>query len=83
MSLPLNYDAYFEYLLFNGGAGVLLPHFGLLDPFGNSTSRIELPKTLPPSFAGVKLHHAFVAYDMFGGAGFTFASNPVPLLILP
>ncbi len=82
-TIPLVSDIYFNHLLYNGGAGVLLPHFGLLDPFGNSTSRIQLPTTLASAFVGTTLYHSYITLDIFGFGSPSATSNAVPLLLVP
>jgi hypothetical protein len=92
LNLPLNVDAYFNYLLGQlpnqpGGIapmpGSTFGESGFLS--GTHAVRVRVPPGSDPSFVGLTLHHAFVTFD-FGPAGLgalVFVSNAVPLTLVP
>jgi len=79
--LPLNYDGYFEITLFQPK----IPSFGnfksSLDANGQSTASLTVFPGLDPTLAGVTLHHAFIATEIFGLVH--FASNAIPVVLVP
>ena len=42
-----------------------------------------LPAGADPALAGLTLNHAFAVLDLFGGGAVVFASNAVPLTLVP
>lgn len=77
LSLPLNPDSYTNAALSLAGSAPFLGFVGALDANGTGTATFSLPPALGPGFLGLELHHAFVAFDLLGGTGPTFVSNPV------
>lgn len=74
--VPLNFD---DFLLFTISGD---PHFmnfaGTLDLLGRASASISTLGPLPPGFAGFTAHFAYVVL-----APLDFASNPVPLTVIP
>ena len=77
--LPLNMDAYLLLTALHPTAGWLTRSVGALDHGSRATAVFVLPAGMPASLSGVTLHHAFVLF----GDGVVFASNPVPLMLVP
>ena len=79
--LPLNFDGYFEVTLFQPK----IPSFGgfkfSLDANGQSTASLTVFPGLDPTLAGITLHHAFIATEIFGLVH--FASNAIPVILVP
>ena len=78
--LPLNVDAWFLSTLTNPTLQALFGTFGLLDASGRGTAMLILPPGLVPG-GGVTAHHAFVVVPTM--TPIDFASNAVPLFVLP
>jgi hypothetical protein len=78
--VPLNPDGYLHLTLTGASQGHLVGTLGFLDAEGRATARIALPAGSPPSWAGLALDHAFVA---FAGAAPTFASGSTPVVLVP
>jgi hypothetical protein len=80
--LPLEIDAYSFLLLDLSVAPPLTPSIGLLDAQGRGNVAFTLaPGATNPSFAGLTVHHAFVAFDFFFAP--LFVSNAVPVELVP
>ena len=80
--LPLEIDAYSFLLLDLSVAPPLTPSVGLLDAQGRGNVAFTLaPGATNPSFAGLTVHHAFVAFDFFFAP--LFVSNAVPVELVP
>ncbi len=80
LHLPLNFDGYTA-LTLGSGAQPLIGSSGALGPRGQANAEWALPPgVLPSSAVGSTWHHAFV---LFGGGEVTFASNAMPLHVLP
>jgi hypothetical protein len=78
-TLPLVPDAYTDWTL--ALAAPLTAPVGLLDADGRGICRFVVPSGTPPAFAGLVLHHAFVAVDP---VAFTvLASNAVRVELVP
>jgi hypothetical protein len=81
-TLPLNPDFWLDFAVANPNTPPLIGSLGTLDSAGQAQGGgIGLPPGLPPSLAGLRADHAFVALDAAGAV--TFVSNPVPLLLVP
>jgi hypothetical protein len=78
-TVPLVYDAYTELTL--ALAAPLTAPIGTLDADGHGFCRFVLPSGTSPSFAGVVLHHAFVAVDPSTFA--VLVSNAVRVELVP
>ncbi len=81
VTIPLNYDAYFDILL-QAPNVVVSNSLGTLDASGNATASFDYANSMQHSMAGLMLDHAYVVF----GAGFASideVSNAVPLTILP
>jgi hypothetical protein len=81
-TLPLVFDAYTQFLVDNGGAALVAPWVGLLDVHGRSDALVALPSDTNAAFAGITLHHAFVAFDAVTLAP-TLVSNAVAVELVP
>ena len=79
--LPLNYDPYFHITLFQPNIPSFGNFKGTLDASGRATVSLTVFAGLDPTLAGVTLHHAFLAAEVFGVS--EFASNAVPVLLVP
>jgi len=77
--VPLVYDAYTDLTL--ALAAPLTAPVGVLDADGQGFCRFVLPSGLSPSFAGVVLHHAFVAVHPSTFA--VLVSNAVRVELVP
>lgn len=82
LSLPLAPDAYFQFTLQFPESGLLSPGVGSLNSKGHGDSQLVLPPGFDPVFAGLTVHHAFVAVDPLTLEP-TFASNARSLTLLP
>lgn len=84
-TLPLVLDAYFESTLLSiGGGGLLSAPVGVLDNRGRATCSFTIPPGLPPSLAGLKVHHAAVVFDLQAvGVPATHVTNPVVSVLVP
>ena len=80
MTLALNPDAYFFFMLGNPNT-LIANSLGILSPSGTSTAKLNLPLGLPASLAGTMLHHAYLVIDP-SRLSFDFASNAVPLTLV-
>lgn len=63
VTLPLEIDAYFSFLLANPGAAPVLGGLGQLGPDGSASAQVQIPPGAAPSAAGAVVHHAFVTID--------------------
>ena len=82
--LPLVPDLYGLLTLSAPTTAPLSGFVGMLDSLGRSDApSIALSAGSDPSLAGVRAHHAFVAFDPGGGGVASFTSNPVALNLLP
>ncbi|MCB9899308.1 MAG: hypothetical protein H6825_14985, partial [Planctomycetes bacterium] len=80
--VPLVPDAWFDLSYAFPNNGVLVNSLGTLDASGNALAAFSLPAGLvPTSAAGLVFHHAYVVFEP--GAGVQFASNALPLTLLP
>ncbi|MCZ6596184.1 MAG: hypothetical protein O7B99_00940 [Planctomycetota bacterium] len=80
--VPLNYDPVWGlFTVNNPNTGPLVDTYGQLDYWDQAFAGIQLPTGLDPSLVGLHLDHAFITLDATGTA--TFASNPVPLDLVP
>ncbi len=75
--IPLVVDNYFLQTL-NQPNTFIANSFGTLDGSGQATATLSVPPGVP---AGSTAHHAYVVFDPFPTP--VFASNPVPLTIVP
>jgi len=75
--LPLVVDGWTSATLTSPNTSALQNTAGTLDASGRTVAAIVLPP-LPPSLAGLVVHHALLA---FANGTPRFASNPVPLLL--
>jgi hypothetical protein len=80
--VPLNFDAYTQFLLSAPNAPPLQPSLGFLDARGEANASFALPPASPASALGPQLHHAYVLLDL-GSGQLVFASNAVSLQLLP
>jgi hypothetical protein len=82
MTLPLNIDPYYLLALGYPNTPLFTNSLGVLDLEGRASASINLPPGLDPSLAGLTLHHAYVVLA-FPGPTLAFASNAVPLTLIP
>lgn len=79
--LPLAVDDYLLYVLANPNTAPLSSSLGVLDAAGQASASFTVPFGTSLLHSGTLLHHAFVC---FGGTGpAVFASNPVPVTLIP
>ena len=81
MPEPLNFDELTLLGFTNANSFPYSNSLAVLDGNGESTASFTLLAGLNPGFAGTTLHHSFIT--IFGGTGADFASNPVPVLLVP
>ena len=72
--VPLIYDAWFDYTVFNPTSPFYANARGFLDAQGKAVVTLTLPPL--PFLKGITMHHAVVIID---GGSLAYASNPVPL----
>jgi hypothetical protein len=79
--IPLNYDFYFD-LLARLPNTIVTGSLGVLDTEGKATATFRMINAIPLAWAGTVMHHAYIVVpaDL---SGFDFASNAVPLTLLP
>jgi hypothetical protein len=82
IQVPLNPDAYSQWLLSIGNSGPVAPMAGLLDGQGAALIDLRLPPGTASSSVGLTLQHAALALDPWL-LTVRQASNPVPLLLAP
>ena len=80
INLPLNPDPYLLHTLSYPNMPPLSGSFGFLDTGGNAQASFTLPPGLPPVFLGLTFDHAYVVLQ---GWNPVFASNAVPVTIVP
>jgi hypothetical protein len=79
--LPLQvFDPYFLYTVSEPNAPPFINTLGFLSPSGTASATIDVPIG-QPSWAGVSLNHAYLVFG--GDQSVLFASNPVPLVLVP
>ncbi|MBM4369110.1 MAG: hypothetical protein FJ102_23050 [Deltaproteobacteria bacterium] len=76
VTVPLAFDAYTAFTADSANSTALVNTHGQLDALGQAEAQIVVPAGLPPSVAGMTLHHAYVLYGPID-----FASNTVPLVL--
>jgi hypothetical protein len=81
VTVPLNYDAYFEYTLLHPDSPPLSASFGLLSQSGTAAAAFSLPAGLGLP-APLELNHAFVVLSL-PSLQLEFASNANPLTLQP
>ena len=84
VQLPLNADVYLTLSLIGPNAPPLSSSLGTLDAQGKAAAAFTLPPGLSPTLAGAQLHHAFVVVELLPTLlHVPYASDPVPLLLVP
>ncbi|MHC4263218.1 MAG: FG-GAP repeat domain-containing protein, partial [Planctomycetota bacterium] len=79
--LPLQvFDPYFLYSVSEPNAPPFVNTLGVLDPLGVATATIDVPVG-QPGWVGITLHHAYLVFG--GDQSVLFASNAVPLMLMP
>ena len=81
VTVPLVADTYSTKTVQQANQPPYTNTLGNLDPSGRATAVITVPAGFNPALAGVTAHHAFLVLQPGGGA--SFASNPVPLILVP
>ena len=82
--LPLNADAYTVITLIAPNTPPLAGSFGTLDASGKGVATFTLSPGSPMVLAGLRLHHAFVVIELLPTLlHVVYASDPVPLLLIP
>lgn len=79
--LPLNSDPLFWFTVNKPFASIFGGFLSVLDVNGEGSATLTLPPGLPPTLAGVTIHHAYLATPTFPGAD--FASHPESVLLVP
>lgn len=80
--LPLNADAYFAFSVEHPNTPPLVGSQGTLDANGHALAGFALPGGLPPTLAGLHLHHAYAVFDAPGGL-VVYVSEPSALTFVP
>lgn len=80
VDLPLVFDTYFQLTITGANQAPFSGTLGLLDGDGRGRAEIQIPLGVPPSLAGLTLHHAFLEWTAVGPV---FASGAAPLLLIP
>jgi hypothetical protein len=75
--LPLNWDAFTDFVLLLTNTGLFPNFLGTLDGTGKSTAQINAPP-LPPGFIDVVMYYAYTLNNPFD-----YASNPAEVMIVP
>ncbi len=81
--LPLNYDgpgAYMAHTLWSPNQGYLAGGLSALDSQGRATAVFTVPPGMDPSFAGMKVHHAYMILGA-NNQTFVWASNAVSAVL--
>lgn len=81
VSVPLNLDDITLWSIASANAGPYIDSLGFFEPDGTADAVFTVPAGGSSDLVGVELHHAYVVLDSNGVL--TFASNPVPLLLVP
>ena len=82
VTLPLNFDAYFDYTLNNANSALLVNTLGFLDGTGRATAQFALPAGAVSPASPLTVNHAFAIVD-FTTATATDASNASTLSLVP
>ena len=82
VSLPLNYDVYFQISMQFANTGFLPDSRRTLDDRGRGVAAFVAPAGLGPSFDGLALNHAYLVLDNGTGRA-VFASNPTSVVLVP
>ncbi|MEM7307574.1 MAG: DUF5060 domain-containing protein [Planctomycetota bacterium] len=80
--LPLNWDAFTDLTLFSS-AGFSTGFFGVLNGNGRATAQLDVGGVLSPLLVGFSLDHAFLSAAGGFNDGPDWASNAVPMKIVP
>jgi FG-GAP-like repeat len=84
LEIPLVFDLWTEVTLSSPNQPPYSASFGTLDARGVGSATFEIPAGLPPSLAGLKLHHCFLVFDgMPSVAHIALVSNPVSVTLVP
>ncbi len=83
LAIPLNPDAFFFYTVNHPNMDPYKKTLGFLTSAGEGSARITIPPGSSSSLVGLQLNHAYLVWDVLGGAGAVFASNAVPLTFAP
>lgn len=81
VTVPLVQDMYALTTVLQANTGPYTNTLGTLDASGRATAVITVPAGFDPALAGVVAHHALLIIQPAGGA--SFASNPVPFVLVP
>jgi hypothetical protein len=79
VTLPLNFDAFFNLTLTRPGAGVFTNLLGFLDASGQQVAGFGIPAGLDPALAGLVINFAYAAGPVIGTTD--FASNPITVVL--
>ncbi|QDU66033.1 alpha/beta hydrolase-fold protein [Engelhardtia mirabilis] len=82
LSIPLNFDAYFNYTLTSPYSGPVSPAFSVLDANGRASATFGVPPGTDPALAGLTVHHAFLTINPVG-VSVEVVSNAVSVDLLP
>ncbi|MHC4376802.1 MAG: FG-GAP repeat domain-containing protein [Planctomycetota bacterium] len=81
VTVPLNLDDITLWSIASANVGPYIDSLGFFEPDGTADAVFTVPAGESSDLAGVELHHAYVVLDSAGVL--TFASNPVPLTLVP
>ncbi len=79
--LPLNPDAYFNFILAAPTFPLFVGFLGNLDASAQANATFVMPPASPPTLVGLTLLHAYLAAGPFGNVN--YASNAVPVHFVP
>ena len=79
VTLPLNFDTFFNLTLTRPGAGVFTNLLGFLDAAGQQTAGFSIPAGVDPTLAGLVINFAYAAGPVVGVSD--FASNPITVVL--
>ncbi len=80
LTLALELDAFLIFSLQSLNKPPYQSSFGLLAAGGMASASITIPSASQPALAGLQLHHAYL---VLGTSSFAFASNAMPLVLVP
>ena len=81
--VPLNIDSYFGFSLRQANQGPLVATLGTLNGSGNGTASVTIPSGTSLSLAGLRLAHAFVAFENGLAGSVRHVSNPALVRLDP
>ena len=81
VNVPLNFDIYFRFTIFQPGLSFFKNYRGMLNGQGGATASFQMPPASDPGLAGITLWHAFITAEIFGNVD--YSSNAIEVLLVP